>query len=226
MRTLIIESDEIFGEIISRCLKSKDHRVDWLHDAKKIQALIMEGEYFDFVIMSTHIDNLCWKTWLGQFKANHPATPVIVFSASNYFAEAYNAGADMFISKFQWSRDKLFSCINSLESRRINNNASTSSVVSYKDIYLQLDSRQVVCRGENIKLNKSEFSILYQLLKQANKVVTREALIQTMYGFNEPSASNTLEVYISMLRKKLKIDYLVTLRGVGYALMDRYYHTS
>ena len=90
-----------------------------------------------------------------------------------------------------------------------------------RSISLDPSTQQVTYHGAPVALTPKEYQLLYELLSPPGRVMTRERLIQLLYGWNEEAESNTLEVHIHNLRKKFSSDLIRTIRGVGYLVEER-----
>ena len=95
------------------------------------------------------------------------------------------------------------------------------SAIEHAGICLNPGTQQVSYRGQPVALTPKEYQLLYELLSPPGRVMTRERLMQLLYGWNEEAESNTLEVHIHHLRKKFSTDLIRTIRGVGYLVEER-----
>jgi len=128
-------------------------------------------------------------------------------------------GADAYFSKLLLEEKMLLSTVRALQ-RRSSTAITKNRVLSFKNIRLDLDARMAWADGKPVSLMRQEFALLHMLMAQAGKVVSRDQFLQTLYGWEKTTASNTLEVHMHQLRKKLGTDYITTLRSVGYMLFD------
>lgn len=94
-------------------------------------------------------------------------------------------------------------------------------MIEHAGISLDPTTQQVTYQNEPVSLTPKEYQLLYELLSPPGRVMTRERLIQLLYGWNEEAESNTLEVHIHHLRKKFSTELIRTVRGVGYLVEDR-----
>lgn len=92
--------------------------------------------------------------------------------------------------------------------------------IEHAGISLDPVSHQVTYQGQPVSLTPKEYQLLYELLSPPGRVMTRERLTQLLYGWNDEAESNTLEVHIHHLRKKLSSDLIRTIRGVGYLVQE------
>jgi len=95
------------------------------------------------------------------------------------------------------------------------------AVLEYGDIALYPDSQLVLYRDQEVRLTPHEYKLLLELLSQSGRVLSREQLIQSLYGWDEGVESNAIEVHIHHLRKKLYPELIRNIRGVGYIVERR-----
>ena len=95
------------------------------------------------------------------------------------------------------------------------------ALIEHAGISLNPGTQQVSYQGQPVALTPKEYQLLHELLSPPGRVMTRDQLIQLLYGWNEEAESNTLEVHIHHLRKKFSTDLIRTIRGVGYLVEER-----
>ncbi len=110
--------------------------------------------------------------------------------------------------------------IRAIHRRSVSSGVSPDNTITVGDITLDLATRHVFKGGQAVELSRREFTVLEVLLENANKVVTFDQLNNALYGWNYNVNSNTLQVHIHNLRKKLKCKNICTIRGVGYMLKN------
>jgi two-component system response regulator QseB len=125
-----------------------------------------------------------------------------------------NAGADDYICK-PFDFDELVARLRAVMRRRA---GLASAVLEYRDLSLNPTTRRVAFRGRPVGLSAKEFSLLEILLQRPGVVITRNQLRDKLYGWDEEVGSNTVEVFIHSLRRKLGHDYIENVRSVGYRL--------
>lgn len=128
----------------------------------------------------------------------------------------FEAGADDYITKPIRPRALLARIHSILERRKKENKVGD---LSYKGIYINVEKREVLVKGEKIKLPKLEFNLLYLLALKPEKVYVREEIYSKIWGNNVVVGDRTLDVHIRKLRKKIGQDYIKTSKGVGYSFV-------
>ena len=98
---------------------------------------------------------------------------------------------------------------------------AASSKIEIGPVTVNLSSHQVTIDGEDVILTRREFMVLKALMENAGRIQTRDALESKLYGWGEEVSSNTVEVHVSNLRKKLPPDFIQTIRGVGYSIAQK-----
>lgn len=220
MRILLIEDNEIFGDVIKRYLQKEGYTIDWFKDADAANAILQMNEHFDLAIIDLEIAGWSWRQWLETFKEKKPIVPVLMITGSHSTTLGLNIGADTYLIKYQTDREKLLSSVRALLRRSAAAQAAVNSVLKYKHIALDLNAREVKVDGEIVVCSRLEFALLHKLLTHVGRVVTREELMQSLYGWDNKVDSNTLEVHLYNLRRKLKTDRIKTIRGIGYMLVE------
>ena len=131
-------------------------------------------------------------------------------------------GADDYITK-PFAIDELLARIRSIQ-RRMNNNITNENIIKFSDISLDLQTYTLSCNSDSLHLGLKEFCIMEVFINNPNKVISKELLIEKIWGYESDAEYNNVEVYISFLRKKLNHihsnSFIKTIRGVGYRLED------
>jgi two-component system, OmpR family, response regulator QseB len=215
MRILLIEDDRLLSEVIQTYLSEENYVVDWLKNKNEIDTALHSCENFDLVIIDLTIPGWSWKNWLKVFKSKYPNIPVLVVSATNAMAQSLELGADAFLQKRLLNKRELLSSIHAILRRQSH---AVNNIITYKDVKLDLNSREVIVDGNHVELSRREFTLLHILLTHIGEVVERKRLIESLYGWQQYIDSNALEVHVHNLRRKLKADYIKTVRGIGYTI--------
>ena len=216
MRILLIEDDGALGDGIHKGLKQYGYTVDWLTDGRTALSSI-KTETFDVILLDLNLPGLPGLSVLREMRAAGITMPVLILTARHAIEDrikGLDSGADDYLTK-PFDLDELSARIRALQRRFSSNRASP--LLTYRDIELDPSSYTVTLKGLAISLSRREFSLLQKLLENAGHVVSRDSLNQCLYGWRDEIDSNTLEVHVHNLRKKLvDTNFIRTIRGVGY----------
>lgn len=216
MRILLVEDDELLGDGIQAALRRCGFTVDWLRDGQSALHSLL-SEPFDIVVLDLGLPRMDGLQVLEKTRAADCATPVLLLTARDAVEDrirGLDAGADDYLVK-PFDVDELQARLRALH-RRSQGRASTKLV--HGPLELDAAAFSVTLNGQNIALPRREFMVLKELLERSGRVVTREQLEQSLYGWDEDVESNALEVHIHHLRKKLYPELIRTVRGLGYTI--------
>ncbi len=218
MRILLVEDDDALGQGIRVALKPEGYTVDWLQDG--VSALhALSHESFDLLVLDLGLPRLDGMQVLQRLRAASNPIPVLVLTARDAASDriaGLDAGGDDYLVK-PFDVEELKARLRALLRRSFNR---PQPLLEYREVCLDPASQQVSYRGQAVLLQRKEFLLLQELLAQPGRVLTRDKLQQALYGWGEEAESNTLEVHIHHLRKKLFPELIRTVRGVGY-LVDK-----
>lgn len=215
MRVLLVEDDEPLGAGIRTGLSHYGYAVDWLKDGSSALRF-MKAETFDIIVLDLGLPRVSGLTVLQELRANNITTPVLILTARDSVEDrvkGLDSGADDYLTK-PFDLDELSARIRALQRRFSTNRAEP--LLNYRDVSLDPASLTVTIKGEYINLSRREIALLQKLLENTGHVVSRDVLNQCLYGWGEDVDSNTLEVHVHNLRKKLGVNFIRTIRGVGY----------
>lgn len=214
MRILLVEDDPLLGDGLAAGLAQSGYAVDWLRDGEAAVAAL-SGEAFAAVVLDLGLprrDGLSVLRWL---RGRHDATPVLILTARDRIedkVQGLDLGADDYVLK-PFDLDEVAARLRALVRRA---HGRPEPVLALGDIELNPAARTVTRRGEAVELTGREFDLLHVLLQNAERVLTRRALEEQLYTWNDAVDSNALEVHIHHLRRKLGSELIRTVRGVGY----------
>lgn len=216
MRLLLVEDDELLGDAVKTGLTQFGYVVDWVKDGETARHAI-KTESFELIIMDLGLPRLSGINLLQKIRQGGNTTPVIILTARESVesrVRGLDVGADDYIIK-PFDLNELSARIRALI-RRSQGRAETA--IQYRNVTLDPAAHLVMVDGEIVNVPRREFSLLQKLLENKGYVISREQLMQSIYGWNEDVDSNALEVHIHNLRKKLNANYIRTIRGVGYMI--------
>jgi len=193
------------------------YTVDWLQDAQNLEQAL-NNDNFDVFIINTDLPHKSGIEVLREIRTRS-TTPAIAISHRDKIEEkvtALDTGADDYLTK-PLQLEELAARLRAVI-RRASGRAET--IINYGQITLDPSSHMVYRKDKQINLSPKEFVLLHKLLENTGRVLSREQLAQTLYGWENEIDSNAVEVHIHNLRKKLGLKLIRTIRGVGY-MIDR-----
>lgn len=216
MRILLVEDDLSLGDGLCVALRREGFTADWLTDG--VQALqAVAQEQFDLVILDLGLPRMDGITVLTKLREKSIDIPVLVLTARDGIEDrvgGLDAGADDYVVK-PFDLVEIIARIRAIVRR---SKGRAISVINHGEIELQPDSMQVKYKGQDVQLTRREFALLSELISRPGHVYTRDALVQSLYGWGEEVESNALEVHVHHLRKKFYSELIRTIRGVGYVI--------
>ncbi len=216
MRLLLVEDDDLIGDAIQTGLGQEKYTVDWVKDGNSA-ILAMKNETFDTVILDIGLPLRSGIEVLKEVRGLGITTPVLVLTARDSVTDrvaGLDSGADDYLAK-PFDMDELVARIRALLRR---SSGRANPLLTHGDISLDPAAHQVTRAGEVVELSGREFAILQVLMEYHGKVMSKSRLEEELYGWSSDVESNTVEVYIHHLRKKLGSDLIRTIRGVGYMI--------
>jgi len=216
MRVLLIEDDELLGDGLRVGLQQAGWTSDWVRDGATAQQVV-QADHYDVVVLDLGLPRMPGIEVLRWLRRNGDPVPVLILTARDTVSErvsALDAGADDYVTK-PFDLDELCARIRALHRRALGH---TSALLSCGCVQVDTAARRVTCDGRDIHLSPKEFAILQTLIENAGRVVPRERLMTSIYGWDDEVGSNVLEVHVHNLRRKLVSATLKAIRGVGYRL--------
>lgn len=216
MRILLVEDDEILGDGIVAGLKEFSYTTDWLKDGKQVDSAISATEY-DAIILDLNLPGESGLAILVKLRNAGMNTPVLILTARDTLEDkvkGLDLGADDYMIK-PFDLDELAARLRALIRR---DHGRTHPVLKYNNIEMDI-ARHIVIKGDEIiELSAKEFSLLQFLLENSGKVLSKRKIEDNIYAWGEEIESNSVEVHIHNLRKKIGPDVIKTIRGVGYVI--------
>lgn len=218
MRILLIEDDSLIGDGIKNGLEKLGFAVDWFSDGNDgHEALLQTG--YDAVVLDLGLPGRDGLSILKDWRARGCATPVLILTARGDVDEritGLNSGADDYLGK-PFSLKEVQARLNALIRR---SGGVCVPEIRYKNITFNPQTRKTFLDGAEITLSPKETALLELLLFNRNKVLSREAIENKIYSWDDDVSSNAVEVHIHHLRKKLGKDFVKTINKIGYVLED------
>ncbi len=219
MRLLLVEDDTALGEGLRTGLREEGYTLDWLQDgASALHALTQET--FDLVILDQGLPRMDGINVLKRLRGTGSSLPVLILTARDGMEDriaGLDAGADDYLVK-PFDLNELKARLRALLRR---SSGRATVLIEHGGVSLDPVSQQVHYQGNPVSLTPKEYVLLHELLAQPGKVFSRERLTQLLYGWDEEAESNTLEVHIYHLRKKLFGNLIRTVRGIGYLVESK-----
>ena len=216
MRVLLVEDDALLGDGVRAGLKQAGFAVDWVQDGQAAKIALVTEEYA-LVVLDLGLPKLSGMDLLKWLRTQVSSIPVLILTARDTLVDrvgGLNAGADDYLIK-PFDLDELIARLNALLRRSA---GKVTLTLQHGDIELTPSTHQVSKSGQKVELSAREFTLLHELLLHVGRVQSREQLEQHLYGWGEEVESNSVEVHIHHLRKKLGTELIRTLRGVGYVI--------
>ena len=220
MRILIVEDDTSLAAGIARILEAEGYAVDLMKTGEHA-AMAARQESFDLVILDVGLPGIDGFEVLRRLRAEGRAMPVLVLTARDALDDrvrGLDLGADDYMAK-PFAMPELAARVRALIRR---GQAQAGPKVVHGPLVLDTSARRATLNGEALELAAREWAVLEVLLSRAEKIVSKEAIIQAMVNWGEELSLNAIEVYVSRLRAKLEPAgvRIRTVRGFGYMLED------
>ena len=220
MKILLVDDEVQLCEALSVILKKNNYSVDCAFNGEDGLDLALSGIY-DLVILDIMMPKIDGLTVLKTLRKEKIDTPILLLSAKSEISDkidGLNLGADDYLTK-PFVTDELLARIRALLRRK---EKFTGDVLSFNDISLDRDSLELIKGEKRITLGKKEFQILEMLMLNVGKSIDKEKFIEKIWGFDTEAEYNTIEVYVSFLRRKLTAvgskTEIKSIRGIGYTL--------
>ena len=219
---LLVEDEEKLARMVEMELKYEGYTVEKAFDGRKGLERALSGE-FDLILLDIMLPQLSGMEVLRRLR-KESQVPVIMLTARDSVMDkvsGLDSGADDYVTK-PFAIEELLARIRA--ALRGQNAKAGSGALTAGEVSMDVDRHQVTVRGENVELTKKEFDLLRHLLENKGRVLSRETLLDAVWGFDFVGETNSVDVYIRFLRGKLddafSIKLIHTVRGVGYVIKD------
>lgn len=217
-KILLVEDEDNIASFVKMELEYEGYKVEVCDDGVKGLEFSIENEY-DLILLDLMLPKLNGLELCRRLR-KVKNTPIIMLTARDDVMDkvtGFQTGADDYVSK-PFAIEELLARIEALL-RRVNANKPIANKLEFNDISIDMDARIVMQDGEEINLTTKEYELLVELMKNKNKVLSRESLLENIWGYDYEAETNVVDVYIRHLRSKLKNDgYIQTVRGIGYVI--------
>jgi two-component system response regulator QseB len=214
VRILLVEDDTMIGKSVQIGLKREGYAVDWVRDGVAAELSLANGSY-QLLLLDLGLPRKSGLDILAGLRSKKNSIPVLILTARDAVADrvkGLDAGADDYLVK-PFDLDELNARIRAL-TRRYGGRAGP--LIEHGELTVNPVSHEVSLRGESVILSAREYALLAALLERPGMALSRGQLEEKIYGWGEEVESNTVEVYIHSLRRKLGQGFIVNVRGVGY----------
>ena len=216
MRVLVVEDDPMIGRAVVAGLHEQGYAVDWVKDGAEAE-LALGNAVYDLALLDLGLPRRDGLDVLKNVRRSNNHLPVLIITARDSVADrvaGLDSGADDYLVK-PFDLDELLARTRAVI-RRHGGRGQTE--IAYGALKLDPVQRRVIFRGDDIDLSPREFAVLEALMKEPGAVVSRERLEDAVYGWGEEVGSNSIEVHVHHLRRKLASDLIRNVRGVGYRI--------
>jgi two-component system OmpR family response regulator len=216
MRILVVEDDRDLTRQLKTALTGAGYAVDVAHDGEEGHFL-GDTEPYDVVILDLGLPVMDGVSVLKQWRRAGRKMPVLILTARDRWSEkvaGFDAGADDYVAK-PFQMEEVLARIRALIRRAAGH---ASAELECGGLVINSGSGRVTVDGTPVKLTAQEFRLLDYLMHHQGKIVSRTELTEHIYDQDFDRESNTIEVFVGRLRKKLGAEYIHTVRGLGYRL--------
>ena len=220
-RILLVEDEEKLARMVELELKYEGYQVEKALDGRKGLELALSGG-FDLVLLDIMLPQLSGMEVLRRLR-RESQIPVIMLTARDSVVDkvaGLDSGADDYVTK-PFAIEELLARIRAVLR---NKSGQSGAPLAVGPLVMDVEKHQVMVRGQSVELTKKEFDLLRHLLENKDRVLTREALLDAVWGFDFVGETNSVDVYIRFLRSKLDdafgLKLIHTVRGVGYVIKE------
>jgi len=216
LRLLVVEDDKDLNRQIVTALEQAGYAVDRAFDGED-GGFLGESEPYDAIVLDLGLPMVDGVTVLKQWRQAGKTMPVLILTARDRWSDkvsAFDAGADDYVVK-PFHVEELLARLRALLRRAAGH---ATSEIACGPVRVDTRASRVLVDGQPVKLTSHEYRLLAYLMHHQGRVVSRGELVEHLYDQDFDRDSNTIEVFVGRLRKKLGVDVIQTIRGLGYVL--------
>lgn len=220
-KILLVEDEEKLARMVEMELRYEGYEVAKAFDGRSGLEQALSGQY-DLVLLDIMLPQLSGMEVLRRLRRESDL-PVIMLTARDSVIDkvsGLDSGADDYITK-PFAIEELLARIRAALRKRA---VRSGTILTAGELVMDVERHQVSVRGQSVELTKKEFDLLHQLLENKGRVLTREALLDSVWGFDFVGETNSVDVYIRFLRSKIDeafgMKLIHTVRGVGYVIRE------
>ena len=221
-KILLVEDDRAIAKVIQMELEHEGHQIELAADGREGLKQALEEEW-DLILLDIMLPFLNGYEVCKQVRGQKD-TPILLLTAKDEIQDkvfGLDLGADDYLTK-PFAMEELMARMRAVLRRRTTPPRIDKHALRFRELELNLDTHQVYFSGEEIHLTKKEFELLAFFMEHPNYVLTRDQILENVWGYDYFGDTNVVDVYLRFLRSKLdekyQVHYLRTVRGVGYAL--------
>ncbi len=218
MRILIVEDDPDLSRQLRTALKDTGYAVD-VADNGEDGHFLGDTEPYDAVILDLGLPQIDGVSVLQKWRADGKKFPVMILTARDQWSEkvaGFDAGADDYLTK-PFHTEELLARLRALLRRA---SGHTTDTIDIGELSIDNRSARAFVNGMAIKLTSHEFRLLAYMAAHRGRVISRTELVEHIYEQDYDRDSNTIEVFVGRLRRKIGTERIETVRGLGYRLVD------
>jgi two-component system, OmpR family, response regulator QseB len=216
MRLLLVEDDTMIGESVRKGLRQDGFTVDWVQDGRAGESAL-DSKVHDLLLLDLGLPGKQGLDVLKSLRQKENRIPVLILTARDAVPDrvaGLNAGADDYLVK-PFDLEELAARIHALLRRK---DGRADTVIRHGALTLNQATHEAFLNDQPLTLSAREFALLEALLNRPGVVLSVPQLEEKIYGWDDEVGSNTIEVYIHSLRKKIGADFIRNVRGVGYMI--------
>lgn len=223
MNILIVEDEKKIADSLHKGLGELGYDVEVAYDGR-IGEKLFSQQPFDLIILDINLPGINGLELCNRIRQKNTKVPILMlttFGSVPDKVEGFNVGADDYMVK-PFSFAELIVRVRALLKRNTNDNLPVGNILRFSDLEMNLDTKQVTRSGKNIALTAKEFQLLEYLMRNNKRVVSRASIGEHVWNLDFDTNTNTVDVYINYLRKKIDRDFpeklIHTQVGFGYIM--------